>query len=94
MITEALMQTMIVSLIVLWSVFVTLQRFFPALIVKQQQRLVSLLAAKGWHSLASYLQPSAKGQGGCGSGCSSCASACTTPETATVEQVVRWSHKS
>jgi hypothetical protein len=85
-------ETIIVVLIVLWSIWVTLRRFFSAFVAQQQQRLANIAARKGWTNVSKVLTPAISGDG-CDSGCSSCSSRCSTPNPAPAEQVVRWQHQ-
>lgn len=84
-------ETIIVALIVLWSVWVTFRRFFPATVAKQQKNLATFLALKGWMGVSKWLEPAISG-GDCDSGCSRCPSRCATPNPEPEEQVVRWQH--
>lgn len=78
-------QSLIVLLIVGWSLTVTLRRFVPP---TMQHRLAGWLQVKGWLKLGGLLAPAAS-SGGCGGGCNSCQTGCT-PVAAEVEQVVQW----
>lgn len=84
-------QTIIVLLIVLWSIRLTLKRYLPTWVYHQQQQLANYCHQHKYRALAHYLQPVAPIQTGCDSGCSRCSQSCQTSKNA--EQVVKFINK-
>ncbi|MBL0231857.1 MAG: hypothetical protein IPP76_14200 [Moraxellaceae bacterium] len=80
-------QSGIVYLVIVWSVWVTLRRYAPSLIHVPQQHLATWLSHQGFTKAGQYFTPQPN-SGGCDSGCGSCKTGCATP----VEQVqvVKW----
>lgn len=75
-------QSSIVYLVVVWSVWVTLRRYAPSLIQVPQQRFATWLSHQGFTKAGLYFTPQ-QNSGGCDSACSSCKTGCAMP----VEQV-------
>ena len=86
-----LIQIAIVSVIVLWSVWLTTKRYLPNWLYVQQQQLANYFHQHKYMALAHYLKPAAPIKTGCDSGCSSCSQGCPTSQT--TEQVVRFVNK-
>lgn len=80
-------QSSIVYLVVVWSVWVTLRRYAPSLVQVPQQRFATWLSHQGFTKAGLYFTPQ-QNSGGCDSACSSCKAGCAMP----VEQVqvVNW----
>ena len=85
-------QTTIVWLIVLWSIWLTVRRYLPNWLYAQQRHLADYCLQHNWLWLAHNLQPVAPIKTGCDSGCSGCSQACPTPQA--VEQVVKFVDKN
>jgi hypothetical protein len=75
-------QSSIVYLVVVWSVWVTLRRYAPSLVQVPQQRFATWLSHQGFTKAGLYFTPQ-QNSGGCDSACSSCKTGCAMP----VEQV-------
>jgi|GEM_PF-1752186 len=75
-------QSSIVYLVVVWSVWVTLRRYAPSLVQVPQERFATWLRYQGFTKAGQYFTPQQNG-GGCDSGCGSCKTGCAMP----VEQV-------
>ena len=86
-----LIQIAIVSVIVLWSLWLTIKRYLPHWLYAQQQQLADYCLQHKWMWLAHSLQPAAPIKTGCDSGCSGCSQGCPTSQT--TEQVVRFVNK-
>ena len=86
-----LIQIAMVSVIVLWSLWLTIKRYLPHWLYAQQQQLADYCLQHKWMWLAHGLQPAAPIKTGCDSGCSSCSQGCPTSQT--TEQVVRFVNK-
>lgn len=80
-------QSSIVYLVIVWSLWVTLRRYAPSLVQVPQQHLATWLTHQGFTKAGLYFTPQ-QNSGGCDSACSSCKVGCAAP----VEQVqvVNW----
>lgn len=80
------LQMTLVALLLGWSLWVMLRRWFPAATIALLNRLADRAARRGLMPLSRWLRPAAA-SGGCDSGCTSCRSKCTAAAT---EQPVQW----
>ncbi|MFO1390841.1 MAG: DUF6587 family protein [Agitococcus sp.] len=71
-----LIQSGIVYLVVLWSIWITLRRYAPSVVQTPQQYFATWLHHQGFTKAAQYLSPQ-QNSGGCDSGCGSCKTGCT-----------------
>lgn len=78
-------QSSIVYLVIVWSLWVTLRRYAPSLIRVPQQHLATWLSHHGFIKAGQYFTPQQQ-SGGCDSGCGSCKTGCAT----SAEQVVKF----
>jgi hypothetical protein len=81
-------QSSIVYLVIVWSVWVTLRRYAPSLIQVPQQYLATWLSHQGFTKAGQYFTPQ-QHSGGCDSGCGSCKTGCAT-SVEQAAQVVHW----
>lgn len=83
---SALLQYLVLAGLLLWSVLFVLRRLMPVPLRWIQSRLAGSATRRGWHRLASWLQPGTI-QSGCDSGCSSCGTGCgeNGQDTSTVQ---------
>jgi len=84
-------QTTIVCLIVLWSVWLTIKRYLPNWLYAQQLQLANYCQQHKYSVLANWLKPAMAVKTSCNSGCSGCSQAC--PSTQSAEQIVKFVHK-
>lgn len=89
----ALIQTVIIAGLLGWSVLFMLKRFAPNLVRNRQNQFANLLSAKGWKTLAKWLEPTISSSGGCSSGCDTCGSCASNPHK-TAEQPLHWKHST
>ena len=82
-------QSSIVYLVIVWSLWITLRRYAPSLIQVPQQYLATWLSHQGFTKAGQYFTPQ-QHSGGCDSGCGSCKTGCATP----VEQAVKFVGKA
>lgn len=88
------LQTLVVGLLLGWSAWVMLGRFFPGTMASLRTRLAALAAAHGHARLAERLGR-APAAGGCDSGCSSCRTGCSSgagTTGSTGPAPVQWRH--
>ncbi|PTQ87545.1 DUF6587 family protein [Agitococcus lubricus] len=85
-------QSSVVILLVLWSVWLSGRRYFPQAIYRCQQAIARYLRQHQYVMLANYILPSAPQKTGCDSGCGGCSQAC--PSTQTSTQPVKFIHKA
>ena len=81
-------QSSIVYLVIVWSLWITLRRYAPSLIQVPQQYLATWLSHQGFTKAGQYFTPQ-QHSGGCDSGCGSCKTGCATP-VEQAAQVVHW----
>lgn len=74
----ALVQYLLVSLLLAWSLLRVLRQLFPTQVRNGQNRLAQSVAKQGWLRLGAWLQSGQSGAG-CGSGCTACGTCATTP---------------
>ena len=89
------MAYLIVALVVGWSCWVVLRRFFPKTSYAWQMQIAQALAQRQFHYLAKMMTPTMAA--GCDSGCSNCGaadSACgsSVPQDLSTEKPVQWRH--
>ncbi len=88
---NATLQMLVVGLLLGWSTWVMLGRFFPGTMASLRTRLASLAAARGHARLAERLRPAAAA-GGCDSGCGSCRTGCSSGSGSSGPAPVQWRH--
>jgi len=81
-------QSSIVYLVIVWSLWITLRRYAPSLIQVPQQYLATWLSHQGFTKAGQYFTPQ-QHSGGCDSGCGSCKTGCAT-SVEQAAQVVHW----
>lgn len=74
---NATLQMLVVGLLLGWSTWVMLGRFFPGTMASLRTWLATRAAARGHARLAERLRP-APAAGGCDSGCGSCRTGCSS----------------
>ncbi len=80
--TSELVQTLILSGILLWSVIFVVRKYAPAWMNRQQTALAQYSKRQGLHRLAHWLEPALIPASGCGSGCNTCGSCPMNPAAA------------
>lgn len=80
-------QTIIVLLIVLWSIRLTLKRYLPNWLYVQQKQLANYCHQHQFVGLANWLQPVVSVKISCDNGCGSCSQGCFSSSKS--EQVVK-----
>ncbi|MDO4224127.1 MAG: hypothetical protein Q4D05_08950 [Acinetobacter sp.] len=78
-----MIETLIVALVVLWSIYIVFKKVFPSSYNRLFTALADRFAAMGWVKLAQWLRPA--GAMGCGGGCG-CKASDAPPPT----QAVKW----
>lgn len=82
-----MIEILIVTVLVLWSVLVVFKKVFPNTSRSVFQKLSDACAAKGWQRLATWLKP--KMAAGCGGNCA-CPATEDTPAKKVDAQPVKW----
>lgn len=80
-----MIEILIVAALVLWSTVVVFKKVFPKTAYSVFSKLAEFCQARGWNSLAKWLQP--KMAGGCGGNCACPATENSAPKTA---NPVKW----
>lgn len=85
---NAQLQNLILALVVAWSVWSLLRRYFPKPVQRLKEKLAAYTERHGWIKLAASLRKAPATSSDCSSGCSSC-HGCDTPAepVATAEPV-------
>lgn len=88
-----MVETLILAVIGLWSIVVVLGKLLPNQRRQSLMWLAQWCQQRGYGRIAAWLSPAESG--GCDSGCSSCASRCSTPTPLTTAreteiQAVKW----
>lgn len=83
------LQGLVMTGILGWSVFFMLRRIMPKLVSNQQRQLANTVNARGFTKLAQWLEPTIATSGGCGSGCNTCGSCASNPNKE-AGQPVQW----
>ena len=84
-----IIQALVMTGLLGWSVFFMLRRIMPKGIASQQRLLANTCSTHGWTKLAKWLEPTINTSGGCGSGCNTCSS-CPSNPNKDAEQPVQW----
>lgn len=75
-----MIQTLIVCLIVCWSMWRILKRYLPHVLSRQQQQWATYCRQHRLIVLANWLQPTSITKTGCDSGCGGCSQGCSSTQ--------------